>query len=141
MLKARKYPDEVKFETIEGYIFENIKVIKNDYGVDEEVHFFLKAFEDGPAFILRHEQDCCEDVYLESIEGDINDLIGTPILSAEESSSDATVFDSEHDSATWTFYNIRTIKGSVTLRFFGSSNGYYSERVSCLQFFLKPGEE
>jgi hypothetical protein len=106
----------------------------------EEVHFVVNDTEE---YKLWHSQDCCESVYVESIVGDLADLQDTPILNAEEVSgsfgygnhpTDADKAEgfreSEADeSYTWTFYKLSTIKGSVTIRFLGSSNGYYSERV------------
>jgi hypothetical protein len=88
---------------------------------------------DGRRFRLYHSQDCCESVTIESVVGDLQDLVGSPILLAEEATSNdwpAGVPKSEYtDSYTWTFYKFATIKGYVDIRWFGESNGYYSESV------------
>jgi hypothetical protein len=97
--------------------------------------------EDGRSFIMYHSQDCCESVDIEDIVGDVQDLVGAPILVAEEVSNSGEGSDSSEwpkdikpdgyyaESFTWTFYKFRTIKGSVDIRWYGSSNGYYSESV------------
>ena len=77
-------------------------------------------------FIFYHEFRCCENVFLEDITGDLNDLVGVPLLLAEERSEDGKC---EYGTCLWTFYEFRTVKGSVTVRWFGESNGYYSESV------------
>lgn len=80
----------------------------------------------GEIIRMYHEQDCCEDVRLEDICGDLQDLINEEILICEERSQDDPNAD---ESATWTFYEFATIKGSVTFRWYGESNGYYSEEA------------
>jgi hypothetical protein len=97
---------------------------------DERIEF---ETIDGRTFVLQHHQDCCENVEIESIAGDLSDLVGVPILLAEEAESDQTPADYKQDykpeSQTWTFYKLRTIKGSVDIRWHGTSNGCYSESV------------
>jgi hypothetical protein len=101
---------------------------------NEEMRF---KSSDGREFRMYHEEDCCESVYIESITGELSDLIGSPILLAEESASETTpegfTHSYEPESQTWTFYKLATIKGYVDIRWFGSSNGYYSERVNFIE--------
>ena len=83
----------------------------------------------GERFMFAHQQDCCESVDINDIVGDLQDLVGTPLLVAEEVSG-ATEPDEEHyESYTYTFYKFATRKGYVDVRWLGESNGYYSESV------------
>jgi len=85
--------------------------------------------DDGWKFTFEHMQDCCESVSIEDVSGDLSDLIGTPLLVAEERDLRAPPLYAGAESYTWTFYSFRTIKGTVDVRWYGSSNGYYSESV------------
>lgn len=84
---------------------------------------------DGAKFLFAHEQDCCETVDINDIVGDLEDLVGEPLLIAEEVSG-ATGPDVDHyESYTYTFYKFATRKGYVDVRWLGESNGFYSEGV------------
>ena len=104
---------------------------KNGRGCHGNDAIILKT-EDGRVFQLVHEQDCCESVTIEDIVGDLEDLVGSPLLRAEERAGE-TGQKEDYESYTWTFYEFATIKGSVTIRFYGTSNGYYSESVSFME--------
>lgn len=80
----------------------------------------------GAIYEQYHDQDCCEYVHIEDIDGDLDDLVGFTLLQAEESTQDDP---NASESETWTFYKFATIKGYVTIRWYGESNGYYSESV------------
>ena len=95
--------------------------------VDSDEMLFETA--QGERFLFAHMQDCCETVRINDITGVLEDLVGEPLLIAEEVSG-ATEPDEEHyESYTYTFYKFATRKGYVDVRWLGESNGYYSESV------------
>jgi hypothetical protein len=82
--------------------------------------------DDGRVFKFYHEQNCCESVEIEDVCGELSDLVGAPILQAECVAEES---DTDWGTRTFTFYKFATVKGSVTVRWLGESNGYYSESV------------
>lgn len=104
------------------------KEIVSVYGEKNDAELIINT-KCGLSFIFYHNQDCCEDVYLDDIEGDYNDLVGNIVLMAEIMNSDLAISKGS-ESFTWTFYRILTKKGMVVFKFYGESNGYYSESVS-----------
>ena len=122
------------------------KTIVDIQGAEKDSEFILFICSDDSRFLMFHERDCCESVSVEDICGDIDRLIGTPILKAEESSSyddesldRGAIGEYSDESHTWTFYHLATIKGYVDIRWYGESNGYYSESVDFAE--LPPEKE
>lgn len=133
----------MNFDELVGKTMRKVEQIGDDEIIFEDL--------DGAVYKLCHEQDCCESVTIDDIVGDLSDLVGSPILLAEEVSNHwdapntskvmhALILDEPKDqydeSWTWTYYKIATIKGHVDIRWYGTSNGYYSESVSFLR--IKP---
>ena len=120
------------------YEYCNVSELLGKTLVDIKSDEFKIEFTTSTAekYLMYHEQCCCECVYIEDICGDLNDLLNSEILEAEDISGEIDMknicteeeYDS-YESVTWTFYKIGTRKGSVTIRWCGTSNGYYSEGV------------
>src|SRR5690348_8483624 len=116
MMRGQQREMNVEFSTLTG------KTLVRVQNIDDERIEFETA--DGDTFALFHRQDCCESVRVESVVGDLADLIGTPILLAEEATSkndpkdvaeakatkraaDPESYYDYTDSQTWTFYKLR----------------------------------
>lgn len=122
---------DIEPSVMQGLVLDRIDGMQEG---GEEIIFRSRC---GREFRMWHSQDCCESVYIEDVCGDPDDLLGEPLLVSDERSNATEdqredVAKRERDcceSFSWTFYEFRTVKGSVTLRWLGESNGYYSESV------------
>ena len=97
-------------------------------------------FSENEYIKMYHRQDCCENVDLDDICGNI-DLEGAVFYELVEKKSDVELEAKEEyeESWTWTFYTIKTSKGYLDLRWYGASNGYYSEEVN-LEIYYEDGK-
>ncbi len=86
--------------------------------------------ESGGCFIC-HFQECCEDVRLVRIIGDVSNLIGNTITLAEEDSpSDPSWYTEGYDtSRRWTSFYVEAGGARVEFWILGESNGYYGTEV------------
>lgn len=112
---------EVEFETLKGKILINIECKG-----DNEIQFIDS---ENNIYHMYHEQDCCEEVYIKDICGNLSHLLDSPITMAECIVNKGNIDEDECGTGTWTFYKLATVKGYVTISWYGESNGYYSETV------------
>jgi hypothetical protein len=136
------------------YDIENLRLMIGQTPVEidgmkegsEEVTIVTK---EGGKLTLRYEPDCCASCSICQVDGDPMDLLGLPLLMCEEDGNvpDHDMLDEQgagngasyHDeSYTWTFVKFATTAGYVTLRWYGSSNGYYSEAPTA--YYDGPGK-
>jgi len=88
--------DTVEILDIKGETITSIETYSNrQYIGGKYIDCIVFECKSGKSYIMNHEQDCCEEVYVESIAGNL----------------------------------VATAKGYVTIRWYGRSNGSYSERV------------
>ena len=112
---------KVEFETLKGKILINIECKG-----DNEIQFIDS---ENNIYHMYHEQDCCEEVYIKDICGNLSHLLDSPITMAECIVNEGNTDEDEWGTGTWTFYKLATVKGYVTISWYGESNGYYSETV------------
>lgn len=110
-----------------GKTLKSVNVINNESNIK-----IMFEFEEGQKYEMSHQQYCCEDVYIEDITGNMANLIGRELIMAEE----VQEFGEKEDGTfTWTFYKLATELGYVTIRWYGESNGYYSETVDIEEIY------
>lgn len=125
---------ELDFGNLVGQTITRVQEVTTNNGSDE----ILITLAPGPAIpngleIKQvHLQSCCEKVYVDEVVGDWQDIIDSPITLAEEvinrgspKTTNYGDFSVTDESSTWTFYKLATVKGYVTIRWYGTSNGYY----------------
>ena len=64
-MRRREFVD---FEILKGKILTNIEINEEE----DEITF---TDSEGVKYLMYHEQDCCEDVNIEDVCGDINNLL------------------------------------------------------------------
>ena len=111
------YGDPIPFDSLQGSVLLSFEKL------DDRVSFIT---DKGKFTLISFESWCGNDcdVSLEDIDVDISRLFNEEIVLAEET------IDSNDENASYSFYKLRTNNDSVTLRFYGRSNGYYSESMS-----------
>ena len=118
-------PRKVQIESILG---KTIVEINKQYN---KIEFICS---DGGSFLMYHDQQCCEEVALDDVCGDLDDLLNVPILNINCKSDD-------NSKPSYVFYTLATQKGYVDFRWSANINTYYSTYVDIFELRRIPIEE
>lgn len=124
------------FQKLVGQKLASVDVIN-----EREIRF---TTDSGLVVLFYHEQDCCENVRLITPDGDVKQLVGRCVLEVKENivrigddvddnyiiGKDVPDFNPKYaESWTDTRFEFITDEGTEVIRWFGESNGYYSESI------------
>jgi hypothetical protein len=122
-LQPSQRPPQPTIADLKGLTLRRITGLHDE---GSEVIFYATCVNN---FMMSHDQECCEEVYIESVVGTVADLLGEPLLVAEQVSSDGH----NEDWGQWTFYRLATRKGFVVIRWLGKRS-YYSTDVTIRRY-------
>lgn len=112
-------------------------IINLDDSANGDLRFTM---DDGSVYEMGYIPDCCATCDIESGLSDLQAMVGQKLVSvsmdtSSERPADVAKPEYEPESQTWTFYTFRSNEATAQLRWFGESNGYYSESVTfrCVQ--------
>lgn len=132
----------IDYNILSNEIVKDIKYKKDD-SLIVGVSIIL---ESGRRINIDHFQECCEVVQLVDVAGGkLEDIIGERLIkvnlsSRENKDEDDGTYEICYDySNVWTFITISTFNTDLTLRWHGSSNGYYSENMH-IEFDVENGK-
>lgn len=122
--------EETDFEEFNGLVFEDVK--------HSSIYGDVILFKTATRLFMMSNTEECACTTIEDICGNLDDLIGSPIIRCYSTTNHDNQINggNRDDSFTWTFYHIYTVKGYVTIRWYGSSNGYYAEDATIDEVYV-----
>ena len=130
--------------TLTGLSLYDLRI---DKGInDDQVHLHTWCSQQRERqFDLYHDQDCCECVRLHDVQGRVDLLMRSPLVEVKETiiewrdgGEQPVAWPADiprpSESGTVTLFTLTATNGVVvTIRWLGTSNGYYSESVSFVE--------
>ena len=130
-MEKQKYKQlEVKFSRLIGEVIVKAEARENQSCVRFEC-------ESGKLYVLKHTENCCESVWLESTEG-LDTLLGK-VVNVNVEDEDISMpegCDPHNDVWAGTFYRIETNESVADIRFCGYTNSVYALNASLYQLTL-----